>query len=791
MRPNEVLDETLDERTLMPDWYGREKHLAHMLPYVSLVDDQTVRTRVNELFQCIRLRGVNSYTTDDAYLDKVTALFARIIAQLGPEFSYYVHKVSKAITPDLLPVRGDGFAAAVDEAWRGKLDTAGLRDKTLTLTIIHRPPPKSFLGFVNRSAPERFKEEAQKRVRRLKEAVGVFTSGLADLKPRILSAKSGELIGFLGALNTGRELPLYPANRYGFLSYNVANTRVTFFEDHFELSDGVAGHRFGKSFTIGEYPEGTSCTMFDMLNLPVDMIVTHSFTPINSNLMAGRIKRQKRQMQASQDAALSLLEALDIAHDDLEAKRQSFGEHHMVVTVFCDSLDELQTLGAEIVNAAAAEGVKMIGERMAAKTHYFSQHPGNQPKRVRASAVTNRNFADFAALHRTQLGKEKHQLPWGQEITLFPTPEQSAYRFSYHEKGSPEKEPTGGHTLILGRPGSGKSVLSAFLMTQARRVGARVFVFDYRLGMEMAVRANGGRYASIKAGQATGLNPLWTEVDERGTAWLSDWLASLLYRSDKPLTPAQTNRIQEVVRQNATAANPELRNWKDFASLFVSTDDDGDLHQRLLEWTQDGRYGWIFGQSLEDTFSLDGNVVGFDLTGILDSESEKERMAVLSYLFRRIEREIEDRRPTIIVIDEAWKALDNAYFAERLSNWLVTARKQNTVAVMMTQYASQLERTRTGKTIIEAVPTQILLPNIRAHADDYAMLNLYEKELDVLLNTGSDSRLALIRDDTGSVVVDADLSALGPYLTILGGMEKGEALAGTDYRDRPDFWRQS
>ena len=784
-------DEPIDRRTLMPNWYAREKRLAHMLPYVSLVDDHTVRTRVNELFQCIRLGGVNSYTTDDTHLDKVTALFARVIAQLGPEFSYYVHKVSKAITPELAPIRGEGFAAAVDAAWREKLATSGLRDKTLTLTILHRPPPKSFLGFVNRSAPERLRDETRKRVRRLREAVGVFTSGLTELKPRLLSAASGDLLGYLGALNTGRELPLYPAGRYGFLACNIANTRVTFFEDHFELSDGVAGHRFGKSYTIGEYSEATTCTMFDMLNLPVDMIVTHSFTPINSNLMAGRIKRQKRQMQASQDAALSLLEALDIAHDDLEAKRQSFGEHHMVVTVFCDTLDELQTLGAEIVNAAAAEGVKMIGERVAARTHYFSQHPGNQPKRVRASAVTNRNFADFAALHRTPLGKGKDKLPWGREITLFPTPEQSAYRFSYHELGAPSSEPTSGHTLILGRPGSGKSVLSAFLMTQARRVGARIFVFDYRLGMEMAVRANGGRYASVKAGQATGLNPLWTEIDLSGMAWLSDWLGSLLYRPDQPLTPAQANRIQEVVRQNAHAATPQLRNWQDFASLFVSADDNGDLHQRLLEWTGDGRYGWIFGQSLEDTFSLKGDVVGFDLTGILDSESEKERMAVLSYLFRRVEREIEDRRPTIIIVDEAWKALDNAYFAERLSNWLVTARKQNTVAVMMTQYASQLDRTRTGKTIVEAVPTQILLPNIRAHASDYAMLNLGEKELDVLLNTGSDSRLALIRDDTGTVVVDADLSALGPYLTILGGMEKGEALAGADYRDRPDFWRLS
>ncbi|SDF39432.1 type IV secretion system protein VirB4 [Salipiger thiooxidans] len=791
MRPSTALDETLDLRTMTPDWYARETRLAHMLSYVSLVDDQTVRTRVNELFQCIRLDGVNSYTTDDAYLDKVTALFARIIAQLGPEFSYYVHKVSKAIMPDLEPVREDSFAGEVDRLWRAKLESSGLRDKTLTLTVIHRPPPKSVLPFLNRSAPDRLKEATEKRLRRLGEAVNVFLSGLTELNPRVLQAKSGELIGFLGALNTGQELPLYPANTYGFLSFNVANTRVTFQGDHFELSEGVVGHRYGKSFTIAEYSEATSCTMFDMLNLPVDMIVTHSFTPINSNLMAGRIKRQKRQMQASQDAALSLMEALDIAADDLEAKRQSFGEHHMVVTLFCDTLEELQTLSAEIVNAAATEGVKMIGERVAAKAHYLSQHPGNQPKRVRASAVTNRNFADFAAFHRTQLGKPAEKTPWGQVITYLPTPEQSAYRFSHHEQGSPDKEPTSGHTLIMGRPGSGKSVLSAFLMTQARRAGARIFVFDYRLGMEMAVRANGGRYASLKAGQPTGLNPLWTEIDARGTAWLSDWLATLLYRADKPLTPAQTNRIQEVVRQNAQATNPALRNWRDFASLFVSTDDGGDLHQRLLEWTEDGRYGWIFGQSLEDTFSLKGDVVGFDLTGILDSEADKERMAVLSYLFRRVEREIEDRRPTIIVIDEAWKALDNAYFAERLSNWLVTARKQNTVAVMMTQYASQLERTRTGKTIVEAVPTQILLPNIRAHAADYAMLNLYEKELDVLLNTGSDSRLALIRDDQGSIVVDADLSALGSNLTILGGMEKGEALVGADYRDRPDFWRLS
>lgn len=778
-----------DYLTGLPTWASRERPMAAMLPYVSLVNDVTIRTRGNALFQCIRLEGVNSMTSEDAHLEKTRARLAAIISQIGPEYGFYVHKVSKAIDVDLPVVEDDGFANAVDSRWRAGLDRAGLRDKTLTLTVMKRPPSGTRLPFRAAASLKQIKTKTAKQLRKLEEVVGFLMSSFAEMRPRLLGATSGDLLGFLGGLNIGVERPLFPKSRFGIVAEDVANTRITFQGRTFVLDDGTAGRRVGTSFAIKTYPAKTRCTMFDELSLPIDMVVTHSFTPINSNMMAGRIKRQQRLMKASDDGAISLTEELIDALDDLESKRLSFGEHHMTVTVFAETEDKLDAIAAEIRNIAASEGVTLVSEGFAARTHYFGQHPGNGQMRSRKAAITNLNFADLAALHRSPLGKTGDQVPWGKPIALFPTPERSGYFFNYHETGSPDKEPTGGHTLILGRPGSGKSVLSAFLMTQARRCGARVFVFDYRAGMEMAVRANGGRFSAIKAGEATGLNPLRTEIDRRGQAWLADWLATLLHRSDKPLSPVQINRIQDVVRQNATASDPALRNWQDLASLFVAGADDGDLFERIQEWMADGRYGWIFGQSAEDTFSLAGDVVGFDLTGILDSESEKERMAVLSYLFRRIERVIEDRRPTLLIIDEAWKALDNPYFAERLSNWLVTARKQNAVVVMMTQYASQLEKTCTGKTIVEAVPTQLLLPNIRASASDYAMLGLTAKELDVLLGTGSNSRLALVRDDQGSVVIDADLSALGPYITILGGMEKGEALVGTDYRDRPDFWR--
>ena len=59
-------------------------------------------------YRCIRLEGINSYTTDDAYLDKVTALFARIIAQLGEE--------SSDVDADMLSMDLEGIVEHLNDA---------------------------------------------------------------------------------------------------------------------------------------------------------------------------------------------------------------------------------------------------------------------------------------------------------------------------------------------------------------------------------------------------------------------------------------------------------------------------------------------------------------------------------------------------------------------------------------------------------------------------------------------------------------------------------------------------
>ncbi|WP_371832256.1 VirB4 family type IV secretion system protein [Paracoccus benzoatiresistens] len=774
---------------VLPSWVRKEQSVASMLPYVSLVNDRTIRTKGNEFFQCIRVSGLNSLTVADELLDRAKDIFASIIAQTGDKFAYTVHKVSRRIDTSLPPVNGDSMAAQIDRRWQGYMGRANLREHTITITVIKRPDVLSKIPFSIQKSRALLGGQISAQVSRLSEVVSFLCSALSGMEPRVLTAESGELLGFLESINTGIEVPTFHTALDRTVAETVSNTRVTFKGDKIYLSGGSLPDRVGTIYSIKEYPRESFVTMFDELDLPVDMVVSNYFVPVNNSVMEERVARELRRRDAINDKAENLILALQNGQNRLASGEITFGQHQMAVAVYADSEEELGRISSMIRNIAVTAGVKLISQGYTARTVYFGQHPCNRAFRIREGAITNEQFADMAALHRAAMGKPGSRVPWGTTITWFPTITRSAYRFNFHEEGDPQKEPSNGHTLILGRMGSGKSVQAAFLAAQAQRVGARVFVFDYRRGMEMAVRALGGTYSELKAGERTGLNPLWTETDTVGQEWLSDWLIHLMESGHGPLQPEQSRAVRHAVRQNAAARNPRLRTWSEFAQLVGSTHDGGALADRLNEWTAGHRFGWIFGHEVEDSFSLDGQFVGFDLTDILDTDNQKARMAVLSYIFRRIERKIEDKRPTIIVIDEAWKALDNSYFAGRIENWLVTARKQNTVVVMMTQFAHQLNASAHGRTLLQALPTKMLLPNKEASISDYDGLNLNQKELEILMGVNPGSRVALLRSDDGSHVIDTDLSALGPLLTILGGMKAGEALVGADYRTRPDFWK--
>ena len=70
---------------------------------------------------------------------------------------------------------------------------------------------------------------------------------------------------------------------------------------------------------------------------------------------------------------------------------------------------------------------------------------------------------------------------------------------------------------------------------------------------------------------------------------------------------------------------------------------------------------------------------------------------------------------------------------------------------------------------------------------DFLLVNA--KEAALLVQPTIGQRIALVRSAGDSVFVDADLSALGTLLPILGGGATGEARVPADWRTNPDFWR--
>ena len=105
----------------------------------------------------------------------------------------------------------------------------------------------------------------------------------------------------------------------------------------------------------------------------------------------------------------------------------------------------------------------------------------------------------------------------------------------------------------------------------------------------------------------------------------------------------------------------------------------------------------------------DADVQAFETEGLIGAGAAP---AVLSYLFHRIGVRRLDGRPTLLIIDEGWLALDDRGFAEQLREWLKTLRKKNASVIFATQSLADIDGSAIAPSIIEA-PYPAVSPNER------------------------------------------------------------------------------
>ena len=753
---------------------AREAAAGARLPYAGQIDDYTMETRDGMLLQVIRLDGLPFETADTEEINYRKCLRDAVFrAFANSRFAIYHHIVRREVAPRTEGTFTDDFSRALNDAWRKRLETRKLYVNDLYLTLVRRPRQgrlgamESMIRTLKGAARQ---ENAAARALDIRELAAARDSLLASLEPygaRLLTvyeSRNGpcsELLEFLSALYNGEQrpvlLPMADAGRY--LPYR----RVSFGADLLELSAGARSPRsFAAMISIKDYPAfSTPGILDDLLRLPVEMVVSQSFGFVDRQVSLDRMNLALRRMRSGNDEAVTLRQHLAVSKDQVASGIAAFGEHHLTVMVRSQSIAGLNEAVADVQASLTEAGIVAVREDVNLEPAFWAQFPGNFKDIARRALLSTANFAGFASGHNFPRGKPAGN-HWGPAVTALETTSAGPYYFNFH-KGDL------GNFTIIGPSGSGKTVVLGFLLAQARKYCPRIVFFDKDRGAEIFLRAIGGGYDAIRPGRATGFNPLQLADSPENRNFLAQWTMQLVTTAGEKLAVEDVARIKDAVDANFDQAR-DYRRLRYFAELFRGDrrPDAADIASRLRPWWGDGEHAWLFDNET-DALDLETATVGFDMTQVLDRPAL--RTPAMMYLFHRVEERL-DGQPTLIIIDEGWKALDDDVFVARIKDWEKTIRKRNGIVGFATQSAQDALESRIASAIVEQAATQIFMANPKAQARDYMEgFGLTEHEFNLIRSLPDTSRCFLIKHGTDSVVARLNLSGERDLLTVLSGRE--------------------
>jgi type IV secretion system protein VirB4 len=747
-------------------WGAREAKAGDRLPYARHLDDRTLRLRDGAVMRMIQVPGLPFETEDDAALDHHLAVRETMLRSvLDARFVVYHHVVRRRVRVTLDGAPEEPFAALLNERWQRRLDARRLFVNEQVLSIVRRPA-RGKTGWPDKLKRLMAGKDAEPEIadiRALDAAATALVAALEAYGARQLGTYQGvgglcsEPLEILSAIYNGEMRPVLLPPEDTDLGHHIPYARVSFGLDAIETAQ-AGGRSFSGMLSVKEYPDATRAGLIDnILRLPHELVLTESFAPADRQIARERIDLAIRRLRSADEEAGAERREMLAARDALGAGQAGFGDHHLSLLVRADDLGALDGAMASAGAALADMGAIAAREDVNMEPAFWGQFPGNEAYLVRRALISTANAAGFLSLHGMPFGKPDGN-HWGPAATVFETTSATPYFFNFHEGDL-------GNFTVIGPSGSGKTVVLNFLAAQAQKFGPRTFLFDKDRGAEIFLRACGGHYAQLQPGQPTGFNPLALADTPINRAFLRDWLGVMLAAEGPDELAAIAGAVDACME-----ADPGFRRLRYFRELLSGSrrPEAGDLASRLDPWINAGEHAWLFDNAV-DALDLDARTLGFDMTALLDSPTL--RTPTMLYLFHRVDERL-DGEPTMILIDEGWKALDDPVFAARIRDWLKTLRKRNALVGFATQSARDALDSRISAAIVEQTATMIFTPNPRARPEDYCEgFGLSDHELELIRQLPAHSRCFLVRHANHSVVARLDLAGEPDLLTVLSGRE--------------------
>lgn len=718
--------------------------LADFLPWAALVGEGVVLNKDGSFQRTARFRGPDLDSAVPAELVAVAGRLNSALRRLGSGWAVFVEAQRHAAFRYPASMFPDVASALVDAERKAQFEEAGAHyESSYFLTFLYLPPAE------DAARAERFLYEGRDRSENA-DAREVLR-GFVDRTDRVLQLVEGfmpecawlddpEKLTYLhSCVSTKRhrvrvpEIPMY-------LDALLADQPLT------GGLEPIVGASHLRVLTVVGFPTVTTPGILDELNrlafpyrwstraIMLDKTdATKLLTKIRRQWFAKRKSIAAILKEVMTNEASTLLDT--DAHNkamDADAALQELGSDQIgeafvtaTVTVWDDDprvADEKLRLVEKTIQG---RDFTSMTETVNAVEAWLGSLPGHAYANVRQPPVSTLNLAHMIPLSAVWAGEVRDH-HFSAPPLLFGKAEGSTpFRFSLHVGDV-------GHTLVVGPTGAGKSVLLALMALQFRRYpGSQIFAFDFGGSIRAAAIAMGGDWHDLggalsdDASEAVALQPLaWIDdASERG--WATEWIAAILAREKIEITPEAKDHLWSALTSLASAPIQE-RTLTGLSVLLQSS----ALKRALQPYCLGGPYGRLLDAEFERLG--EASVQAFETEGLIGTGAAP---AVLAYLFHRIGDRL-DGRPTLLIVDEGWLALDDEDFAGQLREWLKTLRKKNASVIFATQSLSDIDGSAIAPAIIESCPTRILLPNERAIEPQitaiYRRFGLNDRQIELL-----------------------------------------------------------
>ena len=530
----------------------------------------------------------------------------------------------------------------------------------------------------------------------------------------------------------------------------------------------------------------------DILALNFELTVLHNIYPI-SKLRAQTILTNQRRAAAATSFSYDVLRQYD---DALALIEQSDEDHQTLVNyaktffMYGENPDALDRAVFEIEKICRLYGVVPVREGWVAQSSWFAQFPTYDVYPRTYRLLSRAAACSFNFEHQPE---GLSSCDWGNSpLTIFPTYQGTAYQFQFHVTDEPASV---AHTIAIGPTGQGKTTLYSFLAGQAMRFrDLQVFFFDRHRGAEIFTYAAGGEYINfdgdtndkdvLKGGRTVHLNPFRIEDTPENRGFLRRWLKEITLVNDA----ASENEIARAITTAFDYLEPGKRTLKNlYKSCFSPA---GVMRRELFRFVDDNQYGRLFNAEA-DTLDLTSRFNTFDFTYLFDDDTLAP--AVVSYIMNRIQN-ITGRtgNPSLIIIDETAPMLANAEFSKNFVIGLQEGRKKRQAYLAAFQQPNLVDKIGIGEVMRGQMQTQVFFRNAQARPEDYQNWNLTPKEMAFIQNKiYKDMRYAILFRKPAideSVILNVDLSGLGPYLKLFDSGRKSVLLVEEMRRTHGDKW---